>query len=163
MHFWAASKHGSTLISPMHEAFKKQSTEQQEFLQSLYFASNDWGIKPKPLVYKHPITKKDTMVFHLGPHFVKGFYVNYDYETGKADKALTTEESIEMLQTITKMMEDKELMLEMKWDMGDFAILDNLAVGHYAHPDTQKSVSNDGLRILHRTTIAGDYVPRKED
>ena len=50
----------------------------------------------------------------------------------------------------------------MNWREGDFAIIDNLAVGHYASPDTQESVSKAGLRILHRTTVAGTNVPAKK-
>ena len=161
MHFWAASEGGSTLFTPMNEALNKQSQERQDLLRSLYFASNDWGIKPKPLVYPHPDTKKDTMVFHLGPHFVKGFHIDYDYETDSSAKDYTIEESIEMLKTITSMMEDKALMLKMEWKEGDFAILDNLAVAHYAHPDTQNTVEKAGLRILHRTTVEGTNLPRK--
>ena len=47
------------------------------------------------------------------------------------------------------------------WQLGDFAIIDNLAVGHYAHPDTQATPSSSGLRILHRTTVAGENTPEK--
>lgn len=49
----------------------------------------------------------------------------------------------------------------MKWEEGDFGILDNLALAHYAVPGTQDPASRVGLRILHRTTIEGDATPRK--
>jgi alpha-ketoglutarate-dependent taurine dioxygenase len=42
----------------------------------------------------------------------------------------------------------------MEWRSGDVALVDNLALAHYAEPDTQLSRdSGAGLRILHRTTV----------
>ena len=66
-----------------------------------------------------------------------------------------------MLNEITKKLEDQSRCYAMNWREGDFAIIDNLAVGHYASPDTQEPVSKAGLRILHRTTVAGTNVPAK--
>ncbi len=45
----------------------------------------------------------------------------------------------------------------MQWQPGDFIISDNLAVAHEASPQTQMTVSDVGLRIMHRTTIAGQH------
>ncbi|PVD23798.1 hypothetical protein C0Q70_17072 [Pomacea canaliculata] len=47
------------------------------------------------------------------------------------------------------------------WEVGDFIISDNLAVGHEATPETQLSVEEVGLRVLHRTTVAGKWTPVK--
>jgi alpha-ketoglutarate-dependent taurine dioxygenase len=48
-----------------------------------------------------------------------------------------------------------------QWEVGDFIISDNLAVGHEATPETQLPVSKVGLRVLHRTTVAGKWIPQK--
>lgn len=50
----------------------------------------------------------------------------------------------------------------MCWSAGDFAIVDNLGIAHYATPGTQDEAAH-GLRILHRTTIAGETTPTKGD
>ena len=50
----------------------------------------------------------------------------------------------------------------MQWQPGDFIISDNLAVAHEASPQTQMTVSDVGLRIMHRTTIAGQHHLHKE-
>jgi taurine dioxygenase len=42
---------------------------------------------------------------------------------------------------------------------GDFALIDNLAVAHFAAPGTQRAAGEAGLRVLHRTTVAGDAAP----
>ncbi|KAK3249285.1 hypothetical protein CYMTET_41275 [Cymbomonas tetramitiformis] len=49
-----------------------------------------------------------------------------------------------------------------KWEVGDLAIIDNLAVAHYADAGTQQN-PKVGLRILHRTTIQGETMPCKAD
>ena len=49
-----------------------------------------------------------------------------------------------------------------QWEVGDFIISDNLAVGHEATPETQRPVSEVGLRVLHRTTVQGKWKPLKE-
>ncbi len=47
------------------------------------------------------------------------------------------------------------------WEPGDFIISDNLAVGHEAHPDTQRSREEVGLRVMHRVTVKGKMAPTK--
>ena len=41
-----------------------------------------------------------------------------------------------MLKTITKKLEDPARCFGLEWQEGDFGIIDNLAVAHYASPDT---------------------------
>lgn len=53
------------------------------------------------------------------------------------------------------------LIQTFQWHEGDFIISDNRAVAHEATPETQYPVSKVGLRILHRTTIAGSSIPTK--
>ena len=45
----------------------------------------------------------------------------------------------------------------LQWQPGDFLISDNLAVAHEASPQTQMSVLDVGLRVMHRTTVAGRH------
>jgi taurine dioxygenase len=47
--------------------------------------------------------------------------------------------------------------LKLQWQEGDFAIIDNLGLSHFASPATQKPREEAGLRILHRTTILGNH------
>ena len=49
------------------------------------------------------------------------------------------------------------LVSGMQWKPGDFIITDNLAVAHEASPQTQMAVKDVGLRVMHRTTIAGQH------
>ena len=55
-----------------------------------------------------------------------------------------------------------ETSVMMQWRPGDFIISDNLAVAHEASPQTQMTVLEVGLRIMHRTTIAGKHFLSKQ-
>ena len=55
------------------------------------------------------------------------------------------------------------LGIKVRWEAGDLAVCDNLGTAHYAPPGTQGTRSRVGLRILHRTTIAGETMPAKPD
>lgn len=143
----------------MNEVVTGLTAEEKKLYNELYFLSDNGLIKP--LVYPHPITKKDTMVFHCGGPFVRAFVQGYDPETNQAERIYGHMETKKMLEDITKKLENPQLMYELEWHEGDFAIIDNLAVAHYAVPGTQKPVHEAGLRILHRTTVAGVHEPKK--
>jgi alpha-ketoglutarate-dependent taurine dioxygenase len=68
---------------------------------------------------------------------------------------------------LTKDLDSKldELGMRMQWEQGDFMISDNLGLVHYASGGTQADWSEVGLRILHRTTIAGgpETIPKSLD
>lgn len=70
-----------------------------------------------------------------------------------------------LLHDIQSKCEDKSLMYKMNWKPGDFGIIDNLAIAHFAPPGTQRPSRNAGVRLLWRTTVAGTnrstkkYVP----
>ena len=42
-----------------------------------------------------------------------------------------------------------------EWRAGDFLIVDNLAVAHFAPPETQQKRDAVGLRVLDRVVVAG--------
>ena len=67
-----------------------------------------------------------------------------------------------MIFTIQKKLEHPDRCLAVDWEEGDFGILDNLAMAHFASPDTQLKAEEAGLRILHRTSVKGDRRPEKK-
>lgn len=69
MHFWQTSRGGSTLFSPLEELVHALPPELRQRWDRLYFVGNrEHAVHP--LIYKHPVTKKDTLCFHCGSHFV---------------------------------------------------------------------------------------------
>eukprot|EP00656_Telonema_subtile_P052958 TRINITY_DN7522_c0_g1_i2.p1 TRINITY_DN7522_c0_g1~~TRINITY_DN7522_c0_g1_i2.p1 ORF type:complete len:259 (+),score=58.68 TRINITY_DN7522_c0_g1_i2:72-848(+) len=157
MHFWAVNNGGSTLFAPLNETIGSLDPERQQLWNKLWFVT-EGGIV-HPLVYPHPVSQQPTLCFHCGPHFVKTFAVDYDRESHKAGSVLPPEQVRGVIRELGEQLQRNAYAHQ--WELGDFAIIDNLAVGHYAHPDTQASVESSGLRILHRTTVSGDNVPDK--
>ena len=67
MHFWANSKNGATLFSPLNDLVESLSSEERRVWDSLYFLSGSGReTLAQPLIYPHPVTGKPTMCFHCG-------------------------------------------------------------------------------------------------
>ncbi len=159
MHFWSVSEGGCTLFSPLKELIEKLDKDMRKMWERLWFVSDHGQVHP--LIYPHPVTGLPTMCFHCGEPFVNSFAVDYDSSKQTAAALFDWPQTQAMLKTITAKLQDPEQVFSCAWELGDFALIDNLAVGHYAHPDTQKDPAGSGLRILHRTTVAGDTHPQK--
>ena len=114
-----------------------------------------------PLIYNHPVTNRETLCFHGG--MTEAFAVDYDVNTTTAAQVLGHSDSNAILREIHDEItqEQKDKIYHHHWQVGDFIISDNLAVGHEATPETQLPVKEIGLRVLHRTTIKGTVPPAK--
>ena len=108
-----------------------------------------------PLIYKHPQSGEPVLCFHLG--MTEGF----EFDDGKVKRPLSREEMSRLLDDIREPFLNPDNVYEHQWENGDFIISDNLALGHEAHPSTQYPVSQVGLRVMHRVTIAGKCKPKK--
>jgi len=160
MHFWACPKEGgSTLFAPLREIAESLRKDASFEWDRLHFVTNrrtDYALV-HPLICVHPVTGDATMVFHLGRHFMDAIV-----EAGGTENRVLSEEEVQRVCTILKdKCEETEWCLDFRWQPGDFAIVDNRALAHYAHSSTQADPRRAGLRILHRTTVAGDCRPVK--
>jgi alpha-ketoglutarate-dependent taurine dioxygenase len=68
----------------------------------------------------------------------------------------------EMEEVFTQLAPKLGLIYKHEWTAGDFIISDNAALGHEAAVETQNSVQQVGLRVMHRTTVQGSEPPRKK-
>merc|ERR1719233_2489209 len=100
------------------------------------------------------------MIIHTGKPFVRTFAKSYDEKSGSAESIFTEKETIEFVDEISERLEANAVDYE--WELGDFAVIDNLAMAHFASEGTQGNRDKVGLRILHRTTVAGTNKPQKE-
>jgi alpha-ketoglutarate-dependent taurine dioxygenase len=158
MHFWSVSKDGNTHFSPLRELLDDLPADMRARWDRYWFVGEQ---VVHPLTYSHPSTGEDTMVFHCGGAFARAIAVDYDGTSGTSSEILAPAELQTVLDEITRRLEDPARMYVHTWEVGDLAIIDNLAVGHYAAPQTQAPASTAGVRILHRTTVAGTSSPRK--
>ncbi|XP_072173336.1 (3R)-3-[(carboxymethyl)amino]fatty acid oxygenase/decarboxylase-like [Diadema setosum] len=149
---------GDTVFAPLHEILMGLPSDQLARWERLYMVSDRRGGLVHPLVYSHPKTLLKTMCFHLG--MTEAFI--WDYGTER-ERFTDYEETARILEEIHHefVKDNKAIQYSHKWEVGDFIISDNLAVGHEATPETQLPVEQVGLRVLHRTTVKGTVPPTK--
>mmetsp|Transcript_39918 Transcript_39918/g.113214 ORF Transcript_39918/g.113214 Transcript_39918/m.113214 type:complete len:310 (-) Transcript_39918:215-1144(-) len=156
-HMHSVPKKGATTFLPLAEVIERMPEEQRSKWERLWMCSGRQSGPVHPVIYKHPRTGRPTMCLHLG--MTEGFLWDKDTpqmrEAEPAEAAALLEEQEELL------LRNQDLVYTHDWEEGDFLITDNLALAHEATPDTQLPVEQVGLRILHRTTIAGIHVPSK--
>jgi len=165
MHFHSVCEGGETWFIPLKEFYELQDMETRKKWDR-YWMVTGRGQVCHPLVYKHPVRGDTTLMFHCGKPFCMAWAVddeNPDPQARQILPQLLRPASIqeELTERLDKAID--QIGVKMNWEAGDFAINDNLGNCHYAAPGTQASKSVAGLRILHRTTIAGEAVPTKED
>merc|ERR1719162_2310810 len=103
------------------------------------------------------------MMFHCGEPFCSGWAVDSKEEDPAKRRPEGFIDSQVIQAELTRQLDEAidKIGVKMNWEVGDFAINDNLGNCHYAPPGTQAPKGVAGLRILHRTTIAGEAVPTK--
>lgn len=158
-HMVSVPKEGATSFAPLTELIQGLPPEKKSEWDRIWMLSDRRSGPIHPLIYKHPLTGKEVLCFHLG--MTEGFI--YDYSSPN-QRVATAEEYERILKDINYefIKDNKSIQYKHNWEVGDFIISDNLAVGHEATPETQCPRSDVGLRVLHRTTIAGTTAPSKE-
>eukprot|EP00242_Pyramimonas_sp_CCMP2087_P004106 CAMPEP_0198217458 /NCGR_PEP_ID=MMETSP1445-20131203/63823_1 /TAXON_ID=36898 /ORGANISM="Pyramimonas sp., Strain CCMP2087" /LENGTH=288 /DNA_ID=CAMNT_0043894157 /DNA_START=125 /DNA_END=988 /DNA_ORIENTATION=+ len=168
MHFHSVIQGGDTLFIPLREFYERQDVKTQERWSRLWFATG--RDSAHPMVYVHPIRADTTMLFHCGRPFCAGWLeeaVQAESQPNREpinlnDAKVLTPTSIqdELTESIWDAFDS--IGHRQEWAVGDFAIVDNLGLVHYADEGTQQG-PEAGLRVLHRTTIQGDTAPFKAD
>ena len=158
MHFHSVVEGGATLFSPLSEVIGALPPQTRAEWEELSFVGS--GEMVHPLIYAHPQSGLSTLCFHCGEPFVRTFAVGFDADTHTAKRLYDARQTTAMRKEIARQLEAQAHTLE--WEAGDFALLDNLALAHYAAEGTQQRRDVAGLRVLHRTTVAGEHVPSKQ-
>lgn len=141
-----AIKGGDTLFVPLNEVVKNFEGGSDQ-LDGIYFRSSHVPDNIHPIVYPHPSTGKDTMMFGLGS--LSGLYMHYGKEMTKPQ----TNAIIKLIETTIQ----KVGPYQYQWKNGDLVMVDNLAVAHLAVAGTQST--ENGIRIMRRTTLLGSNTP----
>eukprot|EP01084_Bolivina_argentea_P093521 168193_1 len=144
----------------------------------LYMVGTSGHYAIHPIIYKHPITQKNTMLIHLGmtATFIE---VNDKYAHLNIDKVLQlhnqlnddnneilkvynqteTQNMLKEIELFIEKCKENNLMYKHEYEKGDLLMSDNLAMLHEAVPSTQFGTKQIGLRIMDRITVGADYIP----
>merc|ERR1712216_582611 len=162
MHFHSVCEGGETWFVPLKEFYQMQDEETRE-RWNRYWMITFWEEYAYPMVYQHPTLGDPTLMFQCGPAVCSGWAVDSQEEDPKQMRPQEIIASHVVQAELTTCLNEAvdKIGLKMVWQESDFAINDNLGNSHYAAPGKQTRRSRAGLRILHRTTIAGEVVPRK--
>jgi len=161
MHFHSMCEGGETWFVPLAEFYEMQAEATKARWDKLWMVTGRRQYA-HPMVYKHPVRGDKTLMFHCGPPFCAGWAAEDDSQPPRVTHMIAPGIVQAELTTLLDAAVDR-IGVKMCWEAGDFAINDNLGNCHYAAPGTQNRKTEAGLRILHRTTIAGETVPTKED
>lgn len=164
MHFHSVCEGGETWFVPLKEFYEMQDEETRDRWDRYWMVTRE-GLA-HPLVYRHPVREDTSMMFHCGPPFCVAWAVDDDAERSSERKVSGRMIAPHVVQDeLTRRLDEAvdRIGIKMSWEEGDFAINDNLGNCHYASKGTQNPKKKAGLRILHRTTIAGEDVPAKFD
>ena len=112
------------------------------------------------MVHEHPISGRKSVWLHLG---MTGAVIE-KVKDGEGFRLLDYDEMKQLFNEYNDLlnagMEDG-YSIPYEYKDGDCIFIDNLAVAHRASPDAHKPASEQGLRILHRTTVRAtqDFEP----
>ena len=172
MYFPSVNKTGKTEFVGLKELYEGLTETEKNRWSRLWMMN--LGDKSYPLVYEYD--GYETLCFHCGEGVIDGWILEVEdcQSTDFFDKNGVPTKNIDSFyhgtaiqKEITDSIENMNYgrsKLKINWNQGDFAIIDNLAVAHFATAGTQDDVEISGLRILHRTTVMVDgMIPTKKD
>lgn len=146
-------KGGGTYFAHQGAAYDALSSDRREFWSRLSSVNSGSGVV-HPLVHVHPVSGRKSIWLHLGM-------------TGAVIEKLPHEEGFRLLDAdeLTRLCREYNDILDAGVENGyttafeyrenDCVFIDNLAVAHRAAPEAHLPPGEQGLRIMHRSTVRG--------
>jgi taurine dioxygenase len=153
---------GATSFSHAGAAYDALTADEQEAWGRRVSVNSNSGVV-HPLVHEHPISGRKSVYLHLGMtgavlEMAKGI----DEVKSLSDLRLLDEGEMRgLFNRYNGLLEDFAHRVDHRYEEGDCIFIDNLAIAHRASPEALSAPETQGLRILHRTTVAGmiDFDP----
>ena len=147
---------GATTFSHQGAAHDALSPEEQEQWSRRVSVNSNSGVV-HPMVHQHPISGRKSVWLHLG---MTGAVLEMKKGVEKVERKeemrlLEEHEMSNLFNRYNELLNNGAYSRDHAYEVGDFVIFDNLAVGHRATKQAHASASVQGLRIVHRTTVAG--------
>ena len=148
-----AEKGGGTYFAHQAGAFDALSQEQQAFWSRLSSVNSASGVV-HPVVHDHPISGRKCVWLHLG---MTGAVIEKLVDQD-GFRLLNAEEMKHLFHTYNDVLNEglqNGYAIAFEYQENDCIFIDNLAVAHRASPEAHLPAEEQGLRIMHRSTIRG--------
>mmetsp|Transcript_117625 Transcript_117625/g.366420 ORF Transcript_117625/g.366420 Transcript_117625/m.366420 type:complete len:363 (+) Transcript_117625:545-1633(+) len=153
---------GDTLFAHQGGAFDALPPEMQDRWSRLVSVNATSGVL-HPMVHEHPISGRRSVYLHLG---MTGGVLE-KVEGGGGFRLLTSGEMTSLFHAYNDLLngglpeEGGAYAISYRYQEGDCIFIDNLAIAHKASPEAHQDPRQQGLRILHRTTVQAmrDFLP----
>lgn len=148
-----AEKGGGTYFAHQGAAYDVLPEDRKEFWNRLSSVNSASGVV-HPLVHEHPITKRRCIWLHLG---MTGAVIEKQPEKD-GFRLLSTAELTQLCHEYNDILNDgleNGYALGFEYQENDCVFIDNLAVAHRAAPEAHLPAAEQGLRIMHRSTVRG--------
>jgi taurine dioxygenase len=148
-----AENGGGTYFAHQGAAYDALPAERQAFWRRLSSVNSASGVV-HPAVHTHPISGRLSLWLHLG---MTGAVIEKCADRD-GFRLLDADElrrlCIEYNELLNAGLEDG-YAIAYEYEENDCLFIDNLAVAHRASPDAHRPASEQGLRIMHRSTVKG--------
>lgn len=149
----APEKGGGTSFAHQGAAFDALDAERQERWSRLSSVNSNSGVV-HPVVHQHPLTGRKSVWLHLG---MTGAVFEKSAD-GDGFRLLEKDELTQLCNDYNELLNsgfEKGFAVTYEYETTDIVMTDNLAVGHRATPEAHKPAEEQGLRIMHRSTVMG--------
>ncbi len=150
-----AEKGGGTHFAHQAGAYDALPVELKESWSRLYSVNSSSGVV-HPLVHEHPISGCKCIWLHLG---MTGAVIEKAPD-GEGIRLLAAEELRQLCRWYNAVLNagfNHGYAIAFEYRRNDCVFIDNLAVAHRAAPEAHASAQEQGLRIMHRSTVRGTH------
>jgi len=154
-----AERGGGTHFAHQARAFAALPEETQAYWRRLHSVNSASGVV-HPMVHAHPISGESCVWLHLG---MTGAIIEMQ-PGGESARLLDAEEMKGICHAYNDLLNagfENGYATAFEYADNDCVFIDNLAVAHRAAPEAHMPAEQQGLRIMHRSTVRGtkDLVP----
>ncbi len=149
-----ADRGGGTHFAHQGAAFEALEPDEQELWSRLSSVNSNSGVV-HPLVHRHPVSRQRCVWLHLG---MTGAVIEAAPASGQEFRLLDADELRELCLRYNALLNaglQEGYAIAFEYEQNDCVFIDNLAVAHRAAPEAHASVEEQGLRIMHRSTVRG--------
>jgi taurine dioxygenase len=148
-----AENGGGTHFAHQGLAYQALPEDRQEFWGRLSSVNSASGVV-HPLVHEHPVSGQKCIWLHLG---MTGAVIEA-LPDGTGFRALQPDELTQLCHDYNDILNaglENGYTTAFEYQQNDCVFIDNLAVAHRAAPEAHMPAEQQGLRIMHRSTVRG--------